>query len=185
MNSSGWWDRIDREQPMNHLSRRAMVRLAGFAAAGCAVSAGDAAEVSLFDGQTLDGWIQIENSAISLSAAGITDPVKFAERLSTGTDALSVFLRSRLQDSVKTDLTAYSASSANAKAVVAAAEKDLNQAIGGPSIYDAARFHGMVLRPETAALLKQQPQGVRLARLNKLLLEDAYPAELARNAVTG
>ncbi|HXA49103.1 MAG TPA: DUF1080 domain-containing protein [Candidatus Acidoferrum sp.] len=170
---------------MNHLSRRSMVKLAGFAAAGCAVSVGDAAEVSLFDGKTLDGWIQIENNATSLSAAGITDLVKFAERLSTGTDALSVFLRSQLQDSVKTDLAAYSASSANAKAVIAALVKDLNQAIGGPLIYDVARFHGVVLRPETVELLKQAPQGVKLARLNKLLLEDAYPAELAKSTVTG
>jgi hypothetical protein len=138
------------------------MKLAGLAAA----RVGNAAEVSLFDGKTLDGWIQIENSAISLSAAGITDPAKFAERLSTGTDALSVFLRGRIQ---------------GPPSMV----KDINQVIAGPSIYDAARFQGVVLRPETAALLKQQPQGVRLARLNKLLLEDAYPAEFAKSAVTG
>jgi hypothetical protein len=170
---------------MRHLSRRAMVKLAGLAAAGAAADVGSAAEVSLFNGKTLDGWIQSENSATSLSAAGITDPPKFAERLSTRADALSVFLRGQLQDSVKTDLAAYSASNPNAKAVISALVKDLNQVIAGPSIYDAARFHGVVLRPETSALLGQHPQGVRLARLNKLLLEDAYPAELARSAVTG
>jgi hypothetical protein len=162
-----------------------MVKLAGLAAAGSAIRLSNAAEVSLFDGKTLDGWIQIENSAISLSAAGITDPAKFAERLSAGADAISAFLRAQLQDSVKTDLAAYSASSANAKAVVSALVKDLNQVIAGPSIYDPARFHGVVLRPETSALLDQHLRGVRLARLNKLLLEDAYPTEVSRSAVTG
>lgn len=170
---------------MNHLSRRSMVKLAGLAAAGSAVRAGRAAEVSLFDGKTLDGWIQIENSATLLSAAGITDPAEFARRLSTGTDLVSIFLRDRLQDSTKTDLVTYSSSSANAKAIISALVKDINQAIAGPSIYDGARFQGVVLRPETAALIKQRPQGVHLARLNKLLLEDAYPAELTKSAVTG
>jgi Domain of Unknown Function (DUF1080) len=151
---------------MSHLTRRAIVKLAGLAATGSAVGVANAAEVSLFDGKTLDGWIQIENSATSLSAAGIIDPAKFADRLSTGTDAVSVFLRGRIQG-------------------LSSMVKDINQVIAGASIYDAARFQGVVLRPETAALLKQQPQGVRLARLNKLLLEDAYPAELARSAVTG
>ena len=63
---------------------------------------------------------------------------------------------------------------------MAALVKDLNQVISGPSIYEQARFRGVVLRPETEQLLKQNPGGRQLARLNKLLLEDAYPAELAR-----
>lgn len=57
--------------------------------------------------------------------------------------------------------------------------------VAGPAIYDAARFHAVVLRPETDRLLKQNPQGQQLARLNKVLLEDAYPAELAKSVSTG
>jgi hypothetical protein len=34
-------------------------------------------------------------------------------------------------------------------------------------------------------LLQQNPSGQQLARLNKLLLEDAYPGELAKSASTG
>jgi len=41
------------------------------------------------------------------------------------------------------------------------------------------------LRPETEQLLKQSPGGRQLARLNKLLLEDAYPGELATSSLTG
>ena len=91
------------------------------------------AAVSLFDGKTLDGWIQIENSATSLSAAALPIRRPLPPSLTNGPDALSVFLRGQLQDSVKTDLAAYSASSANAKAVVSALVKDLNQVISGPS----------------------------------------------------
>jgi len=170
---------------VTHLSRRALVKLAGIAAAGSLVRVGKAETASLFNGTTLDGWIQIENSATSLSSGGITDPAGFVGKLANASGALSVFLRDRLQDSVKADLAAYSATSANAKAVISALLKDLNQVISGPSIYDKARFSSIVLRPETEQLLKQNPGGQQLARLNKLLLEDAYPSELAKSSSTG
>jgi hypothetical protein len=80
---------------------------------------------------------------------------------------------------------AYSASSPNVKAVISALVKDLNQVISGPSIYDKARFSKIILRPETGQLLKQNPSGQPMARLNKLLLEDAYPGELAKSSLTG
>jgi hypothetical protein len=180
---------------MNRITRRTLVKMAGITVAGSVAGFGRAQRepsraVSLFDGKSLDGWIQIENSATSLSSAGITDAAGFAARLMNGTEALSVFLRGRLQDAVKTDLASYSASDANAKTVISALVKDLNQVISGPSIYEEARFRNVVLRPETAELLKrlaqgQLAQGQQLARLNKLLLEDAYPAELAKSISLG
>src|ERR1039457_4150106 len=96
----------------NHLSRRAWVKLAGITVAGSVVGAATAESptVSLFDGKTLDGWIQIENSATSLASGGITDPAAFAGKLTNAPDAISGFLRSQLQDSVKADLAQYSAS---------------------------------------------------------------------------
>ena len=173
----------------NRFSRRALVRLAGLAAAGSLSRAGrtqgGSTPIALFDGKTLDGWLQIENSATSLSSGGITDPAAFAGKLTNGSDAMSVFLRSRLQDSVKADLAGYSASNANAKNVISALVKDLNRLIAGPSIYDRARFRSILLRPETELVLHENPRGQQLARLNKLLLEDAYAAELATSSSTG
>ncbi len=170
----------------NRLSRRTVIRLAGVAAAGAVAGRGYAAEgaVSLFDGNTLNGWLQIENSATSLGSGGITDFAAFASKLTNGSDAVSVYLRSRLQDSVKTDLAAYSPSNENAKAVNALV-KDLNAVIVGPSIYDKARFSGVILRAETARLVAENPGGQQLARLNKLLIEDAYPGQLAKSVTTG
>ena len=172
----------------NHLSRRALVQLAGLTVAGSIAGVGKAespSAVSLFDGKTLDGWIQIENSATSLAAAGIIDPAAFAGKLVNGSDAMSKFLRGRLPDSVKSLPAAFSASGTDAKAAISALVKDLNQVVAGPSIYDKARFKGIVLRPETAQLLQQNPSGQQLARLNKLLLEDAYSGELAKSSTTG
>jgi hypothetical protein len=180
------------QHEINHLSRRKFVKLAGIAVAGCSFVGVCSAEknprrpVSLFDGKTLDGWLQIENSATSLSASQITDPAAFVGKLANGPDAVSVFLRGQLDDTVRTSLTTYSASNADAKAVLSALMKNLNQILSGPSIYDKARFgHGIILRPETEALLTGNQHGQKLARLNKLLLEDAYPAEMAKTVSTG
>jgi hypothetical protein len=128
-----------------------------------AAAAPDAA--TIFDGKTLDGWIQIENSATSVSKGGILDPAAFSGKLASGTDGVSRFLHSRVRES---DLI-----------------KDLNELIAGPSIFEKARFADVSLRSETRQLLVQNPRGQKLARLNKLLLEDAYPAELARSSETG
>lgn len=123
----------------NHLSRRALVKVASIAIAGSAVGIRKAegeqsSAVSLFDGKTLDGWIQIENSATSLASGAIANPAAFVGEITNGSDAVSVFLRARLEDSTKAALAVYSAPSANAKAAISALVKDLNQVISGPSI---------------------------------------------------
>jgi hypothetical protein len=179
------------QDDVDRLSRRIFVKLASSAVAGCTMVGAGKAEaisskmVSLFDGKTLDGWIQIDSSSTSLSATQITDMAAFASKLAKGPDAVSVFLREHLDEAVKTNLANYSVSNADAKATTSALLKDLNQIISGSSIYDEARFSKATLRPETVDLLQRNPQGQPLTQLNKLLLEDAYPAELAKVPASG
>jgi len=59
----------------------------------------------------------------------------------------------------------------------------LNQLITGPCIYDSNRFAGIGLRLETEELRRQNPGGQDLIRLNRRLLEDAYPAGLRTNGL--
>jgi fucose permease len=61
--------------------------------------------------------------------------------------------------------------------------KDINEVIKGDSIYDKQRFSDIALRAETQQLLSRNPSGGNLERLNRLLIEDAYPNELSRNAL--
>jgi hypothetical protein len=145
------------------------------AAATAGRTIGASKPIALFDGKTLDGWSQIENSATALSTGGITDPTAFSSKLATGSDAVSTYLRDHLQNPV----------AGSDKAAISTLVKDLNAIIAGPSIYDRARFAGVTLRAETEQLLRRKPAGQELARLNKLLLEDAYPAELAKSVSTG
>jgi hypothetical protein len=95
-------------------------------------------------------------------------------------NAVSAFLWQSLskQDQIALMHHQESATSSNqAKAVVVQA---LNRIIGGPGIYESTRFQGISLRAETSELVKAGPTGPSLARLNRLLLEDAYPRELSR-----
>lgn len=175
---------------ISRLNRRTFVKLAGTMIAGCFLvdvcnARVKSRTVSLFDGKTLDGWIQIENAATSLSAGQITDQTAFVGKLASSPDAVSTFLRGQLEDAVKMRLATYPASTTDAKTSMSSLVKNLNQVISGPSIYDKARFNDVTLRPETEELLKQNLHGQELVRLNKLLLEDAYPAELAKTSSSG
>jgi len=173
----------------NSLNRRTFVRLTGMVAAGFAISPrkleAASTPISLFDGKTLDGWSQIENNATSLSSAQVTDSTSFVHELATGRQPLSVFLRTQWDDTLKVQMTSYSASDANAKTVISALVKNLNQVISGPSIYDPTRFSSVSLRPSTTELLNHPLHGQQVAQLNKLLLEDAYSSDLAKSSSSG
>jgi len=139
----------------------------------------------LFDGKTLDGWIDAENGAATFDGGSFTDLAAFAIRLQDKSDAVSAFLSGELEAANRTSLAGFSPTNANVKAVRSALAKNLNKIISGASIYEESRFKDVQLRPETRELLGKNPQGWELARLNKILIEDAYPAELAQSTATG
>jgi hypothetical protein len=174
----------------HHLNRRTFSKLAGAAGLSYAVSytvAQQAASgaVPLFDGRTLDGWTQLENNATSLSTSQITNQAAFVQQIASGQNAVSQFLRGGIQESVSSQLAGFSPSGPEAKAVIAALMKELNRIISGASIYDGERFSAVQLRPETKQLVQQSWSGPQLAHLNKLLLEDAFAANLTPAAATG
>jgi hypothetical protein len=177
---------------MNQVNRRRFLKAAAMAAASCSLIRGanaktrQAKPVRLFDGRTLKGWLQIENGATTLSPSQITDQASLMNKLANGADAVSVFLRSQLDTSAVASLASYSTSAPDAKAAVSVVVKTLNRVIGGPSMYSKGRFENSIaLRPETRRLLGENPSGQQLARLNKLLVEDAYPTEIAQSMSTG
>jgi hypothetical protein len=57
----------------------------------------------------------------------------------------------------------------------------LNNIISNNIVYDGNRFAGVALSPETVVFHNLNPAAEDLIRLNRLLIEDAYPAELARS----
>ncbi len=151
--------------------RSAIAIAAGFLFRGV-----DASAEALFDSKTLNGWQLIENNAYSLVTASIKDPPSFTTWMTNGSDPMSEYLRARLQDSVKSGVTDWSAAVPDAATKLSALTRDLNRIIGGPSLYDKDRFNGIVLRRETAESIARHPTTeLDIAALNKLLIEDAFP----------
>jgi Domain of Unknown Function (DUF1080) len=143
------------------------------------------ATVSLFDGKTLNGWVLLENTVYRVSRYDISDTAIFIGKIANSADPVSGFVRSAMTESLQKDLSTYSAATPQANVTLPALVNELNQLLTGPSIYDAARFRNVTLRPETKRSLAQKLHGLPLAHLNKLLLEDAYPTDLVRNPAAG
>ncbi len=163
----------------------------------------------LFDGKTLDGWIDQENSANQFDGGAIKDVSGFAKKLVDKSDPVSFFLNGKLGKMNVAALADYLASPSNStvapveqspanstakkaqvpptkeKVVSSMLVKCLDKIISSGAVYDPARFQNVQLRAETKELLAKNPGGYDLERLNKLLIEDAYPAELSPSALTG
>jgi hypothetical protein len=138
--------------------------------------------ITLFDGKTLDGWIQEPKAPTNFSGSDIRDFPALAKKLSGKTDPISAYVGEQLDDAGKAALPdADSTDAAKLKAAKSALSKTLNKVVNGPAIYDAARFKDVQLRDEVKELREQNPSGKDLARLNRALLEDAYPNEFAKS----
>ncbi len=144
---------------MESINRRALIKLACAAGMGRLAAAQEPRTSNLFDGKTLDGWIQIENSATSVSSSGITDPAALIAKLTKGDDAISRFLQAGMDSSLKSDLASFTPSAENAKTAISALVKYLNQAIAGPSIFGQLGDGKIKVGPEAVRLLQQNPRG--------------------------
>lgn len=152
-----------------------------------AVRRGSTSPIALFDGKTLDGWIEIENSWTSFGSSDVLDLAAVAKKIVGESDSVAAYLNPQLDDALKTQLAAYSPSEtpANAKAISSALAKALTKLIWSGSLYANGAFRSIALRPDTRQMLQQSRRGANLVRLNRMLLEDAFPAELAKSPATG
>jgi hypothetical protein len=94
-------------------------------------------------------------------------------------DKVAAFLWQKFSVPEQVMLTSSESSPTRAKLVQDAVLEVLNKTVAGPCIYESERFKGIALRPETTNLLYQKLTGEKLAHLNRLLLEDAFPVELS------
>jgi hypothetical protein len=135
----------------------------------------------IFDGKTLDGWIQAPPAPNSVAATDFKNLPELVKKLSGKLDPLSSYLSEQLDDPAKTALASYSPSISDPRPTTSVLVRNLNRIIAGGAIFEAARFQNVRLRPETEALRQKNPQGQDLLRLNRMLLEDAFPDELVRS----
>jgi hypothetical protein len=116
----------------------------------------------------------------------IKDLPSLVDKLKRKPDAVSAFLSSQLSGETLAALADYEDSSSDPKPLLSALTQDLNKIVrqdpkNGEKdqlLYDPQRFSGINLGETTRQLL-DSPEGEGPARLNRLLLADAYPGVLA------
>lgn len=115
-------------------------------------------------------------SYLLLSAGDIKDPTGLIRKLSgTTPDPLSQHLWACIPLTDQTALQKTSLGKKQRKLILAAA---LNILLQGDLLYEPARFAGINLTPETQALLGKLVTGPSLVFLNRMLLAEAFPAEI-------
>src|SRR5436190_16496528 len=121
----------------------------------------------------------VENGgALSFAVGDFKDLESFAAKLTKHPDPLSHFLWNQLSEaSRRTVLT-----SPEREALEPVLVESLNTIVRGDRLYHEERFAGIPLSDQTKFLLGRELQGNHLARLNRLLLEDAYPREIVKSS---
>ena len=121
-------------------------------------------------------------SARRLFLAGdIKDLPVFVARLKGHGDATSQFLWDRFSVAMREKLWAYNENSSDGRTLKQALANEINRIVLEGPVYEPSRFAGVTLSAEAQALLDQKLHGEQLIRLNRLLLENAYPSELVQS----
>jgi uncharacterized repeat protein (TIGR04138 family) len=113
----------------------------------------------------------------TLSMDDLTDLQTFAARLQQHSDLLTAFLWENLSETARTMLGTDAAAPECREMLV----NQLNALITSAPLYQEERFAGVALPAEAKCLIGRPLSGVSLAQFNRLLLEAAYPHEIAKS----
>ena len=110
----------------------------------------------------------------------IKDPGSLVVKLQDTRAPVSELIASQLSEDMQWLLVGYDGASKPSAKLQKVLLSDLNRLLQAKSLYDAQLFANIELSEQTQALITQNPQsGEALVRLNRFLLSDAYPHELA------
>jgi hypothetical protein len=119
------------------------------------------------------------SDSLLFRVSDLKDIANLAVRLRGDTDPLSQSLRVQFSPDTQQLLEQYDSSSSPSESLQRALTNELNRLLQGPSLFNEQRFAHVKLTEETQRLITQNPQGDGLIRLNRLLLDEAYPREMA------
>jgi hypothetical protein len=105
----------------------------------------------------------------------------FAAKFVSPSRPIDVWLKSQFPAGVQSNLTDYKNSPKKRAEFEKGVIDQLNSTLKSALIFDEKRFEGVTLRADARALSATNPKDQELQRLNRLLLEDAYSLDLARN----
>ena len=106
----------------------------------------------------------------------INHPVGLAVKLRGANSSLSRFIYEQFSDTSKQILR----ESDDRCKLRSALVSELDKLLDAPSLYNEERFANIKLEKTTQELLDEDPHGLRHNLLNRKLLEEAYPKEIAK-----
>ena len=120
-----------------------------------------------------------ESGSALLSVSDIKELSALAARLKqpAPTDDISQYLASHLSSATSNLL--HQTGDGSGAQLAQGLVQDLNRIMQNGALYERQRFASVNLSLDTQDLLKQEPKGADLVRLNRMLLHDAYPEEIA------
>ena len=115
-----------------------------------------------------------------LRSADLKDSAAMVARFKEPADPLSRYMADRLSTDTKKQVQQAAPAGRTPKALRTALVDDLNLVLKGECIYTPERFAQIKLSDDVQARLERKPSGNQLIRLNRWLLEEAYPREIGK-----
>lgn len=103
-------------------------------------------------------------------------------KLRDAKDPVSQYLRKEFQPATLRQIDAFNPLDYSSASLRSALTGELNNVIQNKYVYDEQRFAGVALSDKTRRLISENPQGLDRLRLNRMLIEEAYPNEFTRGA---
>ena len=124
---------------------------------------------------------EVLQESLSIKVEHLKEPQRLALELKAAGDPLAQYLKSKFSPATRKRLDAYDGLTSPSKALRKALAREINKVVNGDSLYEENRFEKVDLTDETWDLIDKNPDGKDRLRLNRLLLEDAYPIEKVKS----
>lgn len=111
----------------------------------------------------------------------IKDPTALVVKMRDSKDSVSLYLRGQFSAGTQQLLEKYNISNPPSNTLLKALIAELNRLIQYGSLFDEQRFAQVTLSGETKRLIREMQRGGNVPLLNRLLLDDAYPQEIANS----
>lgn len=118
--------------------------------------------------------------ATLLRRGELKDANGLAVRLRDGADAASLYLREQFAPEARKALEAYDGSEDAQESIRPILVSELNRLLR-KRLFDTEPFKGVALSDEAKSLIKNEPQEPDRLRVNRFLLEETYPHEIAHS----
>ena len=130
-------------------------------------------------------WLDKQDFTSTLSVDALRDLPPLAEKLKKPSRAFDRWLARQLSPKTKAALKDYQGEGSDPDLLKQSLLQDLNKIIRSNSVFAKSRFVGVSLRKKVENMVSKYPPDRDLERLNRMLIEDAYPKEIAKLKTAG